>query len=151
MVEEKVWVPKWDKYSWSENCEELEVQFLPNKQLEISGGIKINHKTSYFRLNVDSLFAAGVYTSNCTISLSDANGMFIQNGGDYDNFSGPNTSFNMTITKFDTTNKIISGIFQARLKKVLIMGVDMQDLYPDSPEFIEIKNGQFDVTYIYCR
>ncbi len=152
LAEEKVWVPKWTKYSWGENCEELAVQFLLfNKQFELSGGIKINDKKSYFRLYIDSLFTTATYTSNCTISLDDSKGMFIQNGGDYDNVCGPGTLYKITITKLDTTNKIVSGLFQARLRKVLITNLDFQDLYPNSPEYIEIKEGRFDVHYDYCR
>lgn len=151
-IDSKNWVPNWTEYSWGESCRELQAQFSTvNKQFELSGGIKINGEKSYFRLYIDSLCKEGTYTSNCTMSLDDSKALFIKNGGSYDNVCGPNTSCSITITKFDTTNKIVSGLFQARLRKLLITNLDLQDLYPNSPEFIEIAEGRFDVRYNYCR
>ena len=153
LVEENTWVPNWEKYSWGESCKELSVEYLAfNNQLEISGGIKIKDKRSYFRIFIDSLYTSGIISPKWwRLSISDSKGMFIPNGGDYDNICGANSSCNLTITKFDTTNKIVSGIFQTRLRKVLITGIDMQDIYPNSPEYIEIKEGRFDVKFNYCR
>lgn len=149
LVEGKAWVPKWDKYTPGEGGgRKLNAQFNSlNKPFQLSAGIKINGKISYFQLYIYNLYATGTFTSNCTISLGDSNGMFIRNGGDYDNVCGPNTSFSLTIRKLDTTNKIVSGIFQARLRKRIIWNFNTQDIYPNSPEFIEIKDGLFDVRY----
>jgi hypothetical protein len=144
LVEEKVWVPKCGA---GETCINL-ASFLPgNKQFELSGEIKIKGKESNFTLYIDSLFSEGTCSSYSVMSLADSKGIVVQNGGYYDNVCGPNTASYITITKLDTTNKIVSGIFQARLKKVLVTNLNFQDLYSNSPEYIEIKEGRFDMHY----
>jgi len=151
MADEKVWVPKWnDDYGWSEHCEELTVT-LYNNYFEISGGIKINGNRSYFYMHVDSISRSTPFTTTGTISLDDPKALFIKNGGNYSSTCGPSSAVSISITKFDIVNKIVSGKFEARLGKVLITNLDMEDLYPHSPEFITISSGRFDVHYDYCR
>jgi len=152
IVEKKVWVPHWEKYSWGEGCQELKAGYMRWKnRFELSGGIKIDGKKCYFDLYIDSLFEIGTVIANRTMYIMDDNGIFIQNGGYYGNVCAPNTSVDVIINRLDTINKIVSGIFGARLKKTLVMGGNMQDLYPNSPDYIEIKDGRFDVHYNYCR
>ena len=151
LVDEKVWVPKWnDEYGWGEHCEELTVS-LVNDYIEISGGIKINGKRSYFLLHVGSMSKPVPFTTSGTIYLDDPEALFIKNGGNYSSTCGPSSAVSITITKFDSFNKIVSGKFEAQLGKVLITNLDMQDLYPHSPESISISNGRFDLHYDYCR
>jgi hypothetical protein len=151
IVEEKVWVPKWNEsYDWGQQCEELRVSLVNNK-FEISGGIMINGKRSDFYLHVDSMSAILPFTTTGIIDLQDSKGLFIKNGGGYSSTCGPGSNVSITITKFDNINKIISGKFEAQLGKILITNLDLEDLYPHSPGFITISDGRFDVHYDYCR
>lgn len=150
IVEEKVWVPKWnDDYGWGESCEELTVS-LVNDYIEISGGIKIHGKRSYFLLHVDSMSKTTPFTTIGTIYFDDPHALFIKNGGSYSSLR-PGSTVSITMTKIDSVNKFVSGKFEARLAKEMITNIDMQDLYPNSPDFITITSGRFDVHYNYCR
>lgn len=145
VVEGKVWVPQWATCTLGENCIELEARYDPaRKRFEIAGGIKIKDKKSYFDLSLDSLQTTGSYRSTGTISISDRDGLFIPYGGEYEHAVAPNT---ITITRLDTAVGIISGQFSARLRKRVILNTNLQDIFPNAPDSIEIKEGRFDCRY----
>jgi len=151
LVDEKVWVPKWnEEYGWGELCEELTVSSNDNNFV-ILGGIGIKGKRSDFYLYVDSMSGTFPFSTTGTIALDDTDALFIKHGGNYNSTCGPSSAVSITFTKFDSINKIVSGKFEARLGKTLITNLDMQDLFPHSPDFITISSGRFDVHYNYCR
>lgn len=146
LVEGRVWIPQCSKQNGGRFCGQV-VTFMPsNKQFELSLEMKIKNVESYFHFYIDSLFSEGICTSHSTMSFIDGRGTFVQNGGYYDNICGGDAVSNITINKLDTINKTVSGRFDA-LNKELVTNLNFQDLYPTSPEYIEIKEGRFDIHY----
>ena len=140
-VDGKIWVP-YAKCGFGNNpCGELIVDIFKISQNQVPVGINIgpgkfeNNLLSYF--TISSPTNIGIYGIGDKIDSVEIK--YIKPGSiEYFEIPGTGPANYFVITKLDTVNKIISGLFEATL-------------YRSFTDSVKITDGRFDLKFSACR
>lgn len=139
-VNDEVWVPFYECPAFRENCSELSVSAgntLSNGffRLSINAGRKIDNTDTHLLIETypnETISSTGNKSDSVEVHFYGDNNKI------YGEHYYPGRVKRFEVTKFDTTNKIVSGIFDFTL-------------YKSSTDSIKITEGRFDLMFFLCK